>query len=176
MIMKQIVSFARVGWRHVVCAAALSLGTFVADASPQTEIPTPTQFQKMVPDNAIVQYTRNRSGKAAVEALSNKLGIDPHALAEAIGTNFSKLGPDPLGTKATVVTATWVHSAHASTKEALSDNSWGGSSKPMTTVGDTYTTHWSSGGWNYSATYTWNGNSWELTKYTAEKAASSGGN
>lgn len=154
---------------------ALSSSIFAVQAAPQTEVPTPAQFQKMVPDNATVQYSRNISGKAAVEALSNKLGIDPHALAEAIGSNLSKLGPDPLGTKSTVVTATWRHSAHLSTKEALSDSSWGGAVSPMA-VGDTYTTHWSSGGWNYSATYTWNGNQWVLTKYTAEKAASSGGN
>jgi len=124
----------------------------------------------MVPDSATVQYTRNISGKAAVETLSNKLGIDPRALAEAVGSNISKLGPDPLGTKSAVVTAIWRHSEHVSTKEALSDNSWGGSVKPMA-VGDTYTTHWSSGGWNYSATRNWNGQEWELTSYTATKAA-----
>lgn len=159
----------------LACCVAFSSSIFAVQAAPQTEVPTPAQFQKMVPDNATVQYSRNISGKAAVEALSNKLGIDPLALAEAIGTSLSKLGPDPLGTKSTIISATWRHSARVSTKEALSDNSWGGSVSPMA-VGDTYTTHWNSGGWNYSATYTWNGNEWVLTKYTAERAASSGGN
>jgi hypothetical protein len=126
----------------------------------------------MVPDNATIQHSRNVSGNAAVEALARKLGIDTSGLAGILGSSLENLGPDPLGTKSGSKTATWLHTEKVSAKQALSGNGFG-SMTPMA-VGDTYTTHWSSGGWNYSATYTWNGREWELTSYTATRATPKG--
>lgn len=162
-------SCRQVRWGLALCIA-FSSSVFAMQASPQSEVPTPTQFQSMVPENATIQYSRNVSGNAAVEALASKLGIHASALAQVLGSNLKNLGPDPLGTTSKSKTATWLHTEQVSAKQVLSGSRSDDSMRPMA-VGDTYTTHWSSGGWNYSATYTWNGQGWELTSYAATKAA-----
>jgi len=166
--MRNYTGFPRrqVVWRMMALGIAFSSSVFAMQASPQSDVPTPTQFQSMVPENATIQYSRNVSGNAAVDALARKLGLDTSGLAKVLGPNLKNLGPDPLGTKATSKTATWRHTEQVSARQALSGNRSSDSMNPMA-VGDTYTTHWSSGGWNYSATYTWNGQEWELTSYTA---------
>lgn len=159
----------RTRWIFVFCAVFLP-GVFAVQASPQSQIPTPAQLQQMVPENATIQYTRNVSGKVAVDALASKLGVNTHALAAVLGSNVSSLGPDPLGVKSVTKTASWQHTEQVSANQALSGDSLGTSVKPMA-VGDTYTTRWSEGGWNYTATYTWNGQQWELTSFSAVKQA-----
>jgi len=169
--MRTYIGFPRgqVGWGLALCVA-ISSSAFAMQASPQSEVPTPTQFQSMVPEDATVQYSREVSGRAAVEALARKLGIDASGLAQVLGPDLKNLGPDPLGTKNGSKTATWRHTEQVSAKQALSGNRSDDSLTPVAAE-DTYATHWNSGGWGYIATHTWNGQEWELTGYAATKGA-----
>jgi hypothetical protein len=50
----------RTAWALALCIAWWS-GAGPVQASPQSGVPAPSQFQSMVPDNATIQHSRNVS-------------------------------------------------------------------------------------------------------------------